>query len=59
MVNIGTFSVPGAHIRPYYGDITIAASKGAITLEIGIPWHSVTMEQSYYDKLFNGALWNY
>ena len=50
--------VAGAGIRPYYGDIT-TASKGAITLEIGIHGIPVTMEQSYYDKLFNGALWNY
>ena len=33
--------------------------KGAITLEIGIHGIPVTMEQGYYDKLFNGALWEY
>ena len=50
--------VPGAGIRPYYGDVT-TAEKGAITLEIGIHGIPVTMEQGYYDKLFNGALWEY
>lgn len=50
--------VPGAGIRPYYGD-TYTASKGAITLEIGIHGIPVTMTQEYYDKLFNGALYNY
>ncbi len=50
--------VPGAGIRPYYGDV-YTASKGAITLEIGIHGIPVTMEQEYYDKLSNGALFNY
>ena len=50
--------VPGAGIRPYYGDVT-TAEKGAITLEIGIHGIPVTMTQDYYDKLFNGALWEY
>ena len=50
--------VPGAGIRPYYGDIQ-TASKGAITLEIGIHGIPVTMTQDYYDKLFYGALNGY
>lgn len=50
--------VPGAGIRPYYGDIR-TAEKGAITLEIGIHGIPVTMTQDYYDKLFYGALNNY
>ena len=50
--------VPGAGIRPYFGD-TYLASKGAIVLEVGIHGIPVTMEQSYYDKLFYGALYHY
>ena len=52
------FRVPGAGIRPYNGDIE-TASKGAITLEIGIHGIPVTFSQDYYDKLFNGALNSY
>jgi len=50
--------VPGAGIRPYGGDTWIA-SKGCITLEIGIHGIPVNMSQDYYDKLFYGALNNY
>ncbi|WP_036876557.1 acetylxylan esterase [Xylanibacter oryzae] len=50
--------VPGAGVRPYQGDI-LTASKGAITLEIGIHGIPVTMTQDYYDKLANGALYCY
>ncbi|MBP3243854.1 MAG: acetylxylan esterase [Bacteroidaceae bacterium] len=50
--------VPGAGIRPYYGDVQ-TAEKGAITLEIGIHGIPVTYTQDYYDKLFKGALYNY
>lgn len=50
--------VPGAGIRPYYGDLT-TASKGAITLDIGVHGIPVTMTQDYYDKLFSGALYCY
>ncbi|MDO4181432.1 MAG: acetylxylan esterase, partial [Bacteroidales bacterium] len=50
--------VPGAGVRPYYGDVETAA-KGAITLEIGIHGIPVTMEQSFYDALAQGALYNY
>lgn len=50
--------VPGAGVRPYYGDVETAA-KGAITLEIGIHGIPVTMQQSVYDELAYGALYNY
>lgn len=50
--------VPGAGIRPYGGDI-YTAEQGAITLEVGIHGIPVTMEQSFYDNLMNGALNEY
>ena len=53
--------VPGAGVRPYQGD-SWTASKGVITLEIGIHGIPVTMEQKVYDNLMEGALncyWNY
>lgn len=50
--------VPGAGVRPYGGDIW-TASQGAITLEIGIHGVPVTMEQTIYDNLNNGALKGY
>ena len=50
--------VPGAGVRPYGGDIW-TASQGAVTLEIGIHGIPVTMEQSIYDDLHNGALSGY
>ena len=50
--------VPGAGVRPYGGDIW-TASQGAVTLEIGIHGIPVTMEQSVYDNLNNGALRGY
>ena len=53
--------VPGAGVRPYQGDPWTAA-KGIIVLEIGIHGIPVTMEQSVYDRLADGALncyWNY
>lgn len=50
--------VPGAGIRPYGGDI-YTAEQGAITLEVGIHGIPVTMEQSFYDNLMNGALNGY
>lgn len=50
--------VPGAGIRPYYGDIQ-TAEKGAITLEIGVHGIPVTMAQDFYDRLYSGALANY
>lgn len=50
--------VPGAGVRPYCGD-TYTASKGAITLEIGIHGVPVNLPQSVYDELAQGALYNY
>ena len=53
--------VPGAGVRPYQGDLW-TASLGVIVLEIGIHGIPVTMEQSVYDRLADGALngyWNY
>lgn len=50
--------VPGAGVRPYGGDI-YTASKGAVTLEIGIHGIPVTMQQSVYDDLGQGALSGY
>ena len=50
--------VPGAGVRPYSGDV-YTASKGAITLEIGVHGIPVTMEQQVYDRLLNGALNGY
>lgn len=50
--------VPGAGIRPYYGDV-MTAERGAITLEIGVHGIPVTLEQGFYDRLFNGALSEY
>ena len=50
--------VPGAGVRPYTGDTYTAPGK-AITLEVGIHGIPVTMEQSVYDALANGALGNY
>jgi cephalosporin-C deacetylase-like acetyl esterase len=50
--------VPGAGVRPYSGDI-YTASKGAITLEIGVHGIPVTMAQHIYDRLLDGALNNY
>ena len=53
--------VPGAGVRPYQGDV-YTASKGVITLEIGIHGIDVTMQQDIYDRLNAGALngyWNF
>ena len=47
--------VPGAGVRPYQGDVW-TASQGIITLEIGIHGIPVTMEQTVYDDLANGAI---
>jgi cephalosporin-C deacetylase len=52
--------VPGAGIRPYYGDPALAA-QGFITFEIGIHGIPVNMEPGVYNDLMNGALngyWN-
>ena len=50
--------VPGAGVRPYGGDI-YTASRGAVTLEIGIHGVPVTMEQLVYTNLNEGALSGY
>jgi len=47
--------LPGAGIRPYSGDRELA-SKGAITLEIGIHGIPVNLPQEVYDQLSAGAL---
>ena len=50
--------VPGAGVRPYAGNIRLAA-KGVIYLEIGIHGIPVTMEGSVYEDLRNAALYGY
>jgi cephalosporin-C deacetylase len=45
--------VPGAGIRPYYGDIDMA-NDGIITFEIGIHGISVTQPQQVYDDMIVG-----
>jgi cephalosporin-C deacetylase-like acetyl esterase len=50
--------VPGAGIRPYGGDVALAA-KGVITLEIGIHGIPVNMPAQVYSNLGAGALSNY
>ena len=50
--------VPGAGIRPYFGDKGLAA-RGVITLEIGVHGIPVNMPQDVYDVLFAGALNSY
>ena len=52
------FACPGAGVRPYSGDVHMA-SKGVITLEIGIHGIPVTMSQMIYDVLSKGALNGY
>ncbi len=50
--------VPGAGIRPYYGDIS-NAEKGIITLEIGIHGIPVNLDPGVYADLGAGALSGY
>lgn len=50
--------MPGAGVRPYFGDVE-TASKGAITLEIGVHGIPVNLPQAIYDELAQGALYNY
>lgn len=50
--------VPGAGVRPYFGDRELAA-RGAITLEIGIHGIPVNERQEIYDRLLAGALDGY
>lgn len=50
--------VPGAGVRPYWGDTYTAPGK-SIVLEIGIHGIPVTMEQKVYDELLNSSLNGY
>jgi cephalosporin-C deacetylase len=53
--------VPGAGVRPYYGDVK-TAEKGIITLEIGIHGISVILDPSVYTDMISGWLnqyWTY
>lgn len=50
--------VPGAGVRPYSGDIGLAA-RGVIVLEIGIHGIPVNLPQPVYDALGSGALHGY
>ncbi|HKB91347.1 MAG TPA: acetylxylan esterase, partial [Opitutaceae bacterium] len=53
--------VPGAGVRPYFGDKDLAA-RGAITLEIGIHGIPVNLPLEVYEELRTGALdgyWNF
>lgn len=50
--------VPGAGVRPYYGNI-VDAEKGAITLEIGIHGVPVTMDPGVYTDMSRHALNGY
>jgi len=50
--------VPGAGVRPYFGDAGLAA-KGAIVLEIGVHGLPVNLAKEVYDVLLAGALNNY
>lgn len=50
--------VPGAGVRPYYGDVSMA-ERGIITFEIGIHGVPVTMEPSVYTDLGAGPLNQY
>ncbi len=51
--------VPGAGVRPYNGDVGLAA-RGFITLEVGIHGIPVTLDQKVYDNLrYGGALTAY
>ena len=50
--------VPGAGVRPYYGDMGYA-EQGIITFQVGIHGIPVTMDQNVYDVLRYGALSDY
>lgn len=50
--------VPGAGIRPYYGDVW-TAEKGFITFQIGIHGIPVNLDKGVYDDLMQGALNGY
>jgi cephalosporin-C deacetylase len=50
--------VPGAGIRPYYGDVA-NAEKGIVTLQIGIHGIPVNLDPVVYEDLRSGALDGY
>ena len=50
--------VPGAGIRPYYGDVR-EAEKGFVSFTIGIHGIPVNLDQSVYNNLMQGALNSY
>tara|TARA_Y100000385_G_scaffold289765_1_gene360279 strand:- start:313 stop:1602 length:1290 start_codon:yes stop_codon:yes gene_type:complete len=50
--------VPGAGIRPYYGEVS-EAEEGFISFTIGIHGIPVNLDQSVYKDLMQGALKNY
>ena len=50
--------VPGAGVRPYFGDPDLAA-RGAIVLEIGIHGIPVNLTKDIYDAMYGGALHSY
>ncbi len=50
--------VPGAGVRPYYGDVT-GAESGFITFQIGIHGIPVNLDPKVYADLSSGALRNY
>lgn len=51
-------SVPGAGVRPYKGQISLA-EKGLITLQIGIHGLPVNLAPAVYEQLARGALADY
>jgi cephalosporin-C deacetylase len=50
--------VPGAGIRPYYGEVR-EAEAGFVSFTIGIHGIPVNLDQGVYDNLSQGALRNY
>jgi cephalosporin-C deacetylase-like acetyl esterase len=52
------FIPPGAGVRPYYGEVNLA-EKGIITFTVGIHGIPVTMDESVYSNLREGALKGY
>jgi cephalosporin-C deacetylase-like acetyl esterase len=54
----GILHVPGAGIRPYYGEVDEAA-KGFVTFTIGIHGIPVNLDREVYDNLMQGALSGY
>ncbi|WPP51069.1 acetylxylan esterase [Catalinimonas niigatensis] len=51
-------NVPGAGVRPYYGDIQMA-EEGVITFQIGIHGIPINLDPQVYDNLRYGALNEY